>query len=377
MIRSYKYRIYPNKAQEVAVSDMLADFCRLYNAALEQRISSFKETGNSPTFFQQSKELTKSRKLPVLARWSFTAEERVLRRLDHTYKAFFRRGHGFPRFRAVQRFNSAEFRLSDGLSIRDSGKVRLVGIPGEIKVTWSRDLPSKPKTGTISRRAGRWFIIFAVEVESEPLPDAPSVGIDLGLTSLVALSTGETVARSGWTKRAAKGLRRRQRALARCQMGSANRRKRKQALARFHFRIANRRRDEAHKLSRNLVNRFGAIAFENLNIKGLARTTLAKHIQDAAWRQLIELTTYKAESAGRVVKLVDPNGTSQTCPECGAIKKKALSERTHSCDCGCEMDRDVAAAIVVHQRAFPSISPGAGHEPSSGRSGAELGSEAA
>lgn len=376
MIRAYKYRIYPNRAQEMALCDMLADFCRLYNAALEHRISAFKETGRSLTYFQQTKELTKSRKLPVLARWSFTAESRILRRVDHTCKAFFRRGHGFPRYQAVQRFNSAEFRMSQGMTMSNEGKLRFVGIPDEIKVKWSRDLPSKPKTAIISRQAGRWFVIFAVEVEADPLPEAPSAGIDLGLTSLVALSTGETVARSGWTKRAAKGLRRRQRALARCQKGSATRRKRKQALARFHYRIANRRRDEAHKLSRELVNRFGAIAFEDLNIKGLARTTLAKHIQDAAWRQLIELTTYKAESAGRVVKLVDPNGTSQTCPDCGAVKKKALSERTHSCDCGCEMDRDVAAAIVVHQRAF-GISPGAGHESLSGRSGAELGSEAA
>ena len=288
-----------------------------------------------------------------------------MRRLDKTFAAFFRRRcHGFPRFRARSRFHAAEFRVGDGLTLRKSGKIGFVGVPGEIKVRWHRALPSAPKYAILTRQNGKWHVVFHVEVAAaEPANDL-TVGIDVGLTSLVALSTGKTVPRPNWTKRAAKGLRRRQRALARCKRGSGVRAKRKAALAKFHERIANRRRDALHKLSRDLVNSFGRIAVEDLNIKGLARGMLAKHVNDAAWAQLVSMLDYKAANAGSQIVKVDPRGTSQTCPECGTIAAKTLAERMHRCDCGCVLDRDVASAMVVHFRAF-GFWPGAGREESS------------
>ena len=101
-----------------------------------------------------------------------------------------------------------------------------------------------------------------------------------------------------------------------------------------------------------MVNRFGHIAVEDLNIKGLASGMLAKHVNDAAWGMLNSMIAYKAESAGVLVIKVDPRGTSQMCPECGTVAKKTLAERIHRCSCGCVLDRDVAAAMVVHDRAF-------------------------
>lgn len=107
-----------------------------------------------------------------------------------------------------------------------------------------------------------------------------------------------------------------------------------------------------HKLSCNFVSRFAGIAVEDLDIRGLARGMLARDVNDAAWAQLIMMLAYKAAKAGSAFIKVDPRGTSQTCPECGTIKRKGLRERTHRCECGCVLDRDVAAARIVHIRAF-------------------------
>lgn len=360
MLLSYKYRIEPNWTQAAALGEMLADFCWLYNAGLEQRITAYQRRRVSISYGMQAAELKAVRGLgDGLERWSFSAEQQVLRRLDKTFRAFFARGSGFPRFRARARYHAAEFRVGDGLTMRKSGKLGFVGVPGEIKVRWHRALPSKPASAILSRNAGKWYIVFHVEVAPVERASPDSVGIDLGLTSLVALSNGETIARPNWTKRAARDLRRRQRAIARCKRGSNVRRKRVVSLAKFQAHVAAKRRDMCHKLTRGLVDRFGRIAIEDLNIKGLARGMHAKHVHDAAWAQITAMLRYKAANAGGECVEVDPRGTSQTCPECGIIAAKTLATRKHRCECGCSLDRDVAAAMVVHFRAF-GFWPGTG-----------------
>lgn len=365
MILSYKYRVYPNRTQAAALGEMLADFCQLYNAALEQRIAAYQRRGISLRYKNQAAELKAARAAHEgLARWSYSAEQQVLRKLEKTFAAFFgriQRGAkpGFPRFRARNRYHAADFRVGDGLTLRKSGRIGIVGVSGEVKVRWHRSLPNEPKSAILTRQCGKWYVVCHVEVEPQEHAGPDSVGIDFGLTSLVALSNGETVARPGWTKRAAKGLRRRQRAVARCKRGSNVRRKRVAAAAKFQRHVAVKRRDFCHKITRDLVNRYGRIAVENLNIKGLAAGRLAKPVHDAAWAQLTAMLRYKAASASCEFVEVDPRGTSQTCPECGTIKPKTLATREHSCDCGCVLDRDVAAAMVVHFRAF-GFWPGAG-----------------
>src|SRR5215469_16474962 len=177
--------------------------------------------------------------------------------------------------------------------------------------------------------------------------DRCQAGIDMGLTRIVALSGGEMVATPHYVAKAAKRVRRLQRAVARRRRHSKGQRKAKRAVARLHCRLAHQRRDFSHKLSRRLVDRFSHIAMEDLNIGGLARGMLAKSVHNAAWAQLVQHVRYKAESAGVEVGLVDPRRTSQTCPECGTITPKTLVRREHRCDCGCVLDRDVAAARVV------------------------------
>lgn len=125
-------------------------------------------------------------------------------------------------------------------------------------------------------------------------------------------------------------------------------------MARLHAHIANQRKDYAHKVSRKLVNRYGLIAFENLNVQGMVKNpNLAKSIADAAWNQLVQFTMYKAEEAGRRVVLVNPKNTSQLCSNCGKVVPKKLSERVHRCEhCGYVQDRDVNAAQNILKRAL-------------------------
>ncbi|MGU3660909.1 RNA-guided endonuclease InsQ/TnpB family protein [Methylobacterium fujisawaense] len=356
-IRSYKYRLRPSAAQATALDAMLADFCGLYNAGLQQRIEAYRRRKLSLRYAHQAGELKACRLADPdgLGRWSFSALQQVLRRLDQTYSAFLKRRRGFPRFRASARFHSATFRVGDGLTIRKDRRLGIVGVPGGIKVVWHRDLPQDAKLGTaiLTRQQGKWYVVLSVEAVFAETCGTGTVGIDLGLNSLIATSDGETVEMPRFARTAQKAQRRRQRAVARCQRGSKRRLKAKARLAAGSARIARQRRDHLHKLSRSLVSRCQGIAFEDLNLTGLKKGMLARSVHDAAWSLLVQLVRYKAESASADVVLVDPRGTSQTCPECGTIRPKKLSERRHGCECGCILDRDVAAAMIVHQRAFP------------------------
>jgi putative transposase len=368
LVRSFKHRLYPNQAQVAGLEAMLGSFCDLFNAALQQRIEAYRRQGKTLRYTDQANELKAVRAIDErLAGYSYSAEQQVLRRLDRAFAAFFRRRKakaGFPRLRSKSRFDSAEFRVGDGLTIRKSKRLGIVGVPGEIKAKWHRGLPAGAKVGAavVSRSAGKWFVCFQIT-----LPDGAAkerddalVGIDIGLSSLIATSDGQTVATPQWTKAAARKQRRLQRALSRCRRNSRRRAKVRRILARHSAATANRRRDFLHKLARSLVDRYAFIAIEDLSVDRLARSMLAKAVHNAAWGQLRQFIEYKAASAGVRVVAVDPRGTSQTCPVCGAVAAKALAEHTHRCACGCVLNRDVAAAKVILQRAVHGTGPGHG-----------------
>lgn len=361
VLRSFKFRLFTTAAQETALDGMLGAFCDLYNACLQQRIEAYQRRGIGLRYGNQAAEMKAVREADErLGGFSFSAEQQVLRRLDKAYNAFFgriKRGDkaGFPRFRAKSRYDSADFRVGDGLTIRKNKRLGIVGIPGEIKVRWHRDLPTGAKVGAavISRSCGKWYVCFQLELPAAEVVErefAP-IGIDLGLTSLVALSNGETVATPQHMRRAAKRQRRLQRALSRCKRGSKRRLKAKIRLARHSAKTANRRRDFSHKLSASLAERFSHIAFEDLNIKGLAAGMLAKSVHNAAWHQLIQQTTYKAERAGGITEGIRPHGTTIDCSGCGEPVPKTLRDRMHICPvCGLVLCRDHNAALNVLAR---------------------------
>src|SRR5215471_6261954 len=348
MIKAFRYRIYPSHAQESLLEMWLSLCCELYNAALEERRQAYKISRKSISYQDQQDQLPEIKQdRPELRRVHSQVLQDVLRRLDMAFQAFFRRvkqGNGkagFPRFRARSRYDSFTFSQT-GFSL-EGDKLKLSKI-GHVKINLHRPIESKIKTLTITRTAtGKWYACFSVEVESKPLPESDgAVGIDCGLAKFATLSTGEEISNPRFFREEEKSLARAQKRLSAAPKGSLERKKRRKVVARVHERIANKRKDFAHQQSRKLVNLFAIMVFENLNIRGMLKNhCLAKSIADAAWSQLIQCTTYKAEEAGRSVVQVNPRNTSQRCSGCGEIVEKDLSQRIHECrGCGLVLDRD-------------------------------------
>jgi putative transposase len=263
---------------------------------------------------------------------------------------------GYPRFRGKGGYDSFTFKQS-GFELLDNGL--LISKIGAVRIVLHRPIEGRIKTLTVQRDAvGNWYACFACEVEPKPLPfNELAVGIDVGLESFATLSNGLKIENPRFFRQDEKELAKVQRRLSKAEKGTPERAKRRRAVQHVHQRIANRRKDFAHKLSRELVDSFGMITFENLHIKNMLQNhRLAKSISDAAWSQLIMYTTYKAENAGRVVVLVDPRNTSKMCSCCGTLVEKSLSVRVHQCPvCGLVMDRDENASNNILRLGLESL----------------------
>jgi putative transposase len=354
---TFKYRLYPTQAQAQFLDGELREACSLYNAAKQERDDAWKTCRKSINYYDQANQLKAMRADGCLTLANFSCCQDVLRRVDKTYKAFYarvKRGDkpGFPRFRPARRYDSITFpSYGDGCRVLDNGKLRVQG-GGHIKVKLHRPIEGKVKTVTIKREAGHWFACFSVERDAAPLlVTERTIGIDVGLNSFAVLSDGTEIANPRHYRNAEARLRRCQRKVARRKKGGKRRRKAVQLLQRAHIHVRNQRRDFHHKLSRQLVNGYGLIAVEDLNVKGLASGMLAKSVHDAGWSMFVAMLSYKAECAGRVLVRVDPRGTSQTCI-CGAGVPKTLADRWHDCPaCGLSASRDHVSAQVILSRA--------------------------
>ena len=325
----------------------------MYNCALEERISAWKTCRKSVSFYDQDKQLKDLRKENLIGITNFSCARSVLRRLDNSFKSFFRRIRrgdkpGFPRFKSDKRWDTLVFPFyKQGCKLIDK-LVYIQGV-GKIKIKLHRPVEGKIKTVSIKREAGKWFVIFSVEYEPVFLPISQEVvGIDVGLSSFATLDDGTEVDNPQFGKEAERKIRVAQRRLSRRKNKKSNRRRKAvQLLQRQYNHIQNQRRDFHHKLSRILVNRYGLIAVEDLNIKGLSSGMLAKSVNDAGWGNFLNMLAYKAESAGREFVKVDRRGTSQTCL-CGAKVPKGLRDRWHSCTaCGLERARDHVSAQLI------------------------------
>lgn len=368
--RVYKFRAYPTKTQAEALDHQLQFCCDLYNAALEQRKTLYRRQGVSVTHKQQSRQLTELRQeLPELCPvgLSRSAMQKTLERLDRSFKAFYRRVErrekaGFPRFKSRHRFDTlaAQYGKACRFHASTSRSRRALlywGGVGELKVRAHRPLPDGARITEvqIKRAAGgtEWYVYLGLEMPaSPPLPaTGASVGVDVGITTFAALSTGEQIAGPRSYQRHERRLAQLQQELSRCRRGSNRRRRRRAQLARAHARIRRARRDHAHKTAYRLVREFDVIVIEDLNIKGLARGQLAKHVNDQGWGLFARILADKAAEAGRLLVKVDARGSSQECSGCEGLVSKELNERVHRCSaCALELDRDVNAARVILRR---------------------------
>ncbi len=353
--KAYRYRLYPTKLQ-ISQMEQTLEICRwVYNETLALRKNGWEHEQRSISFYESKRQIPLWKKEhPELSTVYSQVLQDVSMRVDLAFKAFFRRVKagekpGYPRFKGKGRYDSFTYPQS-GFKL-EGDRLHLSKI-GDVKILLHRPIEGTIKTLTIQRSStGKWYACFSVEYDPSPLPqkEKTAVGIDVGLESFATLSNGEKIENPRFFRTDEKTLAKAQRKLSKAEKGTPERKKARKNVAHVHERIANRRLDFAHQTSRQLVNRFGTIVFEDLNITNMQKNHhLAKSIADAAWNQFITFTKSKAEEAGSRVILVNPRNTSQMCSRCGMIVAKTLSDRVHSCPhCGLVMDRDQNAAFNI------------------------------
>jgi putative transposase len=352
--KSYKYKLKPTPDQEQALAETLWLCRRLYNTALEERITAYRRCGVTLTAYQQMAELKDLRaEFPEYAALHSHVLQDVLARLDKTYQAFFRRRRagqngGFPRYQGRNRYHSFTYKEYGNGARLDNGTLVLSKI-GRVAVRWSRPLEGTPKTVTISHEADGWYaIISCADVPAQPLPPTgKETGIDVGLKVFLITADGLVVENPRPHRTAEQKLAKANQRVSRRQQGSKRRGKAVAQLGKRHQKVQRQRRDFHHKTALHLLKTYDTIYLEDLRVANLVRNRhLAKSIHDAGWAQFRTILEAKAACAGRRVIAVPPAYTSQDCSGCGTRGfPKSLSVRTHVCaSCGLVLDRDENAA---------------------------------
>ncbi|MFH0174649.1 RNA-guided endonuclease InsQ/TnpB family protein [Streptomyces cacaoi] len=371
--RAFKYRFYPSDAQAAELSRTFGCVRKVYNMALAARTEAWARQ-ERVNYNQTSALLTawkKTEELAYLGEVSSVPLQQALRHLQIAFSNFFAKRAKYPRFKSRKKSRrSAEYTTS-AFRFRD-GRLTLAKMSEPLDIRWSRPMPegAKPSTVTVSHdAAGRWFVSLLVEDPAvQPLPaNGTAIGIDVGLSHLVTLSTGEKVANPRHERRDRARLARAQRQVSRKATGSANRAKARVKAARVHARIADRRRDMLHKLTTRLVRENQTLVIEDLTVRGMVRNrSLARAISDAAWADFRSMLEYKAAWYGREVIAVDRFfPSSKLCSHCGALAERMpLNVRAWTCDgCGTTHDRDVNAAKNLLAVGLTASVCGAGVRP--------------
>ncbi|MFF0012170.1 RNA-guided endonuclease InsQ/TnpB family protein [Streptomyces sp. NPDC005374] len=351
--RAFKYRFCPTDAQAAELSRTFGCVRKVYNMALDARTQAWTRQ-ERVNYNQTSAMLTawkKTEELAYLGEVSSVPLQQTLRHLQVAFTNFFSKRAKYPRFKSKKKSRrSAEYTTS-GFRFRE-GRLTLAKMAEPLDIVWSRPLPegAQPSTVTVSQdAAGRWFVSLLCDDKIPPAPvTTNAVGIDLGITSLATLSTGEKITNPKHERKDRARLARAQRELSRKAKGDgANRAKARRKVARVHARIADRRRDFLHKLTTRLVRENQTVVIEDLTVRNMVRNhKLARAISDAAWSDMRMMLEYKTAWYGRELVVVDRFfPSSKLCGACGTIRAKLpLNVRTWTCECGAVHDRDVNAA---------------------------------
>jgi len=352
--RAFKYRFYPTVEQADLLNRTFGCVRKVYNKALETRTVAYATEGRSVSYAQTSAMLTEWKTdadLAFLNEVSCVPLQQTLRHLQTAYTAFFAKRAKYPRFKSLRKSRASAEYTRSAFRFRD-GRLTLAKMTEPLNIVWSRPLPDGgvPSTVTVSRdRSGRWHVsLLCEDPHVQPLPAVgAAVGIDLGITSLATLSTGEKIPNPRHERTDRRRLAKAQRDLARKVPDSKNRAKARLKVARLHARIADRRRDHLHKLTTRLVRENQTVVIEDLAVRNMIKNhNLARAIADTSWSQLRELLNYKCRWYGRELVVVDRwYPSSKTCSACGTVTASMpLHLRIWRCGCGAVHDRDLNAA---------------------------------
>jgi putative transposase len=351
--RSFKYRFYPTPEQEILLRQTMGCTRLVYNRALAARTQAWYEHQKRVGYIETSAMLTSWKKqedLQFLNDVSSVPLQQGLRHLQTAFSNFFAGRAKYPNFKKKHNGGNAEFTRA-AFKIRD-GKVFLAKSSTALDIRWSRSLPqgAEPSTITVNfSPSGRWTVSILVDTEIERLPESSNqVGVDLGITSLVALSSGEKIANPKGFKAKRVKLRKAQKGLSRKQKGSNNRHKTRLVVAKVHAEISDARNDFLHKLTTRLVRENQLIAVEDLSVKNMVKNkNLALSISDASWGELVRQLEYKCNWYGRTFVKIDRwFPSSKRCGHCGHIVDKLpLNIREWDCPkCSTHHDRDINAS---------------------------------
>lgn len=350
MIKTAEIRIYPNKSQQELLQKTFGCTRFVYNYFLNERITLWKEKGESTTWIKQSRELTAIKgEYPWLKEVEAHALLNAVRHLDTAYKNFFsKNGYGFPKFKA-KRNGRKSYSTDNTVRVGDNK----VFIP---KLKWVRARGCTAIDNHILGAAvkqvpsGKYFVCVYYETDQEDLPKTgKTVGVDVGVKDLAITSDGKKFANNKRLKQSEKKLVRLRRQLSRKSKDSKRREKAIIKVARQYEKITNQRNDDLHKATTELVRNYDLICIEDLNVKGMMKNhKLAKAIADASMSEFHRQLAYKCEWYGKTLTKIDRfYPSSQICSECGCQNEKVkdLSVRVWKChECGAVHDRDVNAA---------------------------------
>lgn len=376
---TYEFKLKPTKNQIDIFEEWLETHRRVYNYALAERKDWYKSRSCQikacslqscyiipadaprPTYAGQCKSLTGARKnSKYLSKVNAQSLQQTLRRLEKAFVSMWEQNHGFPRFKKLGRMRSFSFPQL-GKNPLQNGCIKLPVI-GRIKLRKSREISNGGvlKQARVVKRVSGWYVMLTVQWEvdpPQPTPHGEGIGIDVGLTSMVATSNGLLIKRPRFFVDAQRKLKLLQQRVSRKRFGSNNWLKATKKVASLHEYVANCRKDWHRKLSHQLCDNVGMIFVEDLNLVGLSRGMFGKHCLDAGFGQFFNILEQTCFKRGVYFQKVDARKTSQICPNCQyETGKKILAERIHKCDnCGYQTDRDVAAAQVVLLRGLAAV----------------------